>query len=45
MSDAAKPESAIPSLCEWAGGLPAFESLTNIFYGRVKDAADDFPPP
>ena len=27
--------SATPSLYEWAGGMPAFERLTEVFYGRV----------
>lgn len=27
--------SAIPSLYEWAGGMAAFERLTEIFYSRV----------
>lgn len=31
-TNAAKP---IPTLYEWAGGLPAFERLTAIFYGRA----------
>ena len=26
-----------PTLYEWAGGMPAFERLTSLFYGRVKD--------
>ena len=26
---------AVPSLYQWAGGLPAFERLTAVFYGRV----------
>jgi hemoglobin len=30
-------EQPIPTLYEWAGGMPAFERLTSIFYGRVKD--------
>ena len=30
-------DPAIPSLYEWAGGKPAFERLTSIFYSRVKD--------
>ena len=25
-----------PSLFEWAGGMPAFERLTAVFYGRVR---------
>lgn len=28
-----------PSLYEWAGGMPAFERLTALFYSRVKDDA------
>ncbi len=28
-------EAAIPSLYQWAGGLPAFERLTAVFYGRL----------
>ena len=27
--------SATPSPYEWAGGMPAFERLTEVFYGRV----------
>lgn len=26
----------IPILYDWAGGLPAFERLTRVFYGKVK---------
>ena len=33
MSDATN----IPTLADWAGGLPAFERLTTIFYDRVRD--------
>jgi hemoglobin len=29
--------SSVPTLYEWAGGLPAFERLTALFYGRVPD--------
>jgi len=29
------PDAAIPSLFEWAGGLPALERLTARFYERV----------
>lgn len=28
-------QSTVPSLYEWAGGLPAFERLTSVFYQRV----------
>ncbi len=28
-------QEAVPSLYQWAGGLPAFERLTTVFYGRV----------
>ena len=27
----------IPSLAEWAGGQPAFEKLTELFYAKVPD--------
>lgn len=27
--------ATIPSLYQWAGGLPAFERLTQVFYSRV----------
>ncbi|MEW9625874.1 group II truncated hemoglobin [Rhodanobacter geophilus] len=30
-------DDGIPSLYAWAGGLPAFERLTEIFYQRVPD--------
>lgn len=30
------PEAPVPTLYEWAGGTPAFERLTEIFYGRVR---------
>lgn len=39
-----------PTLYDWAGGLPAFERLTGIFYGRVaqdrvlKDVFKDMSP-
>src|SRR6266496_5604628 len=26
-----------PSLFEWAGGMPAFERLTTVFYARVRE--------
>lgn len=26
-----------PTLYEWAGGMPAFERLTSLFYARVKE--------
>src|SRR5262245_66230169 len=26
----------VPTLYEWAGGMPAFERLTDVFYGRVR---------
>lgn len=28
-------DEAIPSLYEWAGGMPAFERLSEVFYARV----------
>jgi hemoglobin len=28
-------DASVPSLFDWAGGLPAFEKLTAIFYERV----------
>ena len=31
--------SNIPTLYEWAGGMPAFERLTSIFYKRVHQDA------
>ncbi|MDO1529601.1 group II truncated hemoglobin [Fulvimonas sp. R45] len=30
-------DDSIPSLYEWAGGLPALERLTEVFYRRVPD--------
>jgi hemoglobin len=33
------PASAPPTLYEWAGGLPALERLTTLFYARVADDA------
>jgi hemoglobin len=27
----------VPSLAEWAGGQPAFEKLTELFYAKVPD--------
>src|ERR1700744_4776971 len=30
------PEKSIPSLFEWAGGMPALEKLTTQFYENVK---------
>src|SRR5689334_19969390 len=34
--EAAMAEAAnVPTLFEWAGGLPAFEKLTAIFYAKV----------
>lgn len=32
-------ETAIPTLYEWLGGLPALQALTERFYERVKDDA------
>jgi hemoglobin len=29
------PNNTVPSLYEWAGGLPAFEKLTQVFYDKV----------
>jgi hemoglobin len=34
MSDQ-QPESSVPTLYEWVGGLPALERLTRLFYERV----------
>jgi hemoglobin len=28
-------DERIPTLAEWAGGTPAFERLTDLFYGKV----------
>jgi hemoglobin len=28
-------QSSIPTLFEWAGGMPVFERLTDLFYGKV----------
>jgi len=39
MSNEHKPQAPIPSLYERAGGMPAFERLTNVFYERVKENA------
>jgi hemoglobin len=33
----------VPTLYEWAGGLPRFEQLTEIFYDRVKQDAELAP--
>src|SRR6188474_1283432 len=30
-----KSNQLIPSLYEWAGGMPVFEKLTNVFYAKV----------
>jgi hemoglobin len=30
------PGAPVPTLYEWAGGAPAFERLTDVFYGRVR---------
>jgi hemoglobin len=30
-------EAIPPSLFEWAGGLPALETLTSVFYGKVRN--------
>src|SRR5688500_12156940 len=30
-----KPGAGIPTLYEWAGGMPAFEKLTDLFYKKV----------
>ncbi len=30
---------AAPTLYDWAGGMPAFERLTGVFYARVKEDA------
>ena len=30
-------DKKIPSLYEWAGGIPAFERLTEVFYKRVAE--------
>lgn len=29
----------IPSLYEWAGGQPALERLTDVFYGKIRQDA------
>ena len=36
MTDVRHPESSIPTLYDWAGGMPAIERLTAVFYDRVK---------
>ncbi|WP_217452339.1 globin family protein [Mucilaginibacter humi] len=28
---------SVPSLFEWAGGMPMFEQLFNLFYDKVAD--------
>jgi hemoglobin len=28
-------DNAVPTLYEWAGGMPAFLKLTDVFYGKV----------
>jgi len=30
-------QKPVPTLFEWAGGMPAFERLTEVFYARVKE--------
>lgn len=37
MTEASLPAKDVPTLYEWAGGLPALESLTARFYDRVKE--------
>ncbi|MEI7037210.1 group II truncated hemoglobin [Fulvimonas yonginensis] len=32
--------AAVPSLYDWAGGMPVFERLTSVFYRRVARDAD-----
>lgn len=32
---AAKPAKSVPTLYEWAGGMPVFEKLTDVFYKKV----------
>jgi len=32
-------EQAPPSLYDWAGGMPALDKLTQVFYGKVQDDA------
>ena len=29
-------DAPVPTLYDWAGGMPAFERLTEVFYARVK---------
>jgi len=36
-------EQSVPTLFEWAGGMPAFERLTTIFYDRVGSDAELAP--
>src|ERR1700754_4514668 len=36
MVDSNSPPDPVPTLYEWAGGLPAFERLTELFYTKVK---------
>ncbi|MFQ6329872.1 MULTISPECIES: group II truncated hemoglobin [unclassified Nocardia] len=35
MTDSAVGDPAVPTLFEWAGGMPAFEALTTAFYREV----------
>ena len=32
-----KDDTTIPSLYEWAGGMPAFQRLSEVFYTRVRE--------
>src|SRR5437773_10347875 len=34
-----EPDAPPPSLFDWAGGMPALEKLTTVFYERVRDDA------
>jgi hemoglobin len=43
MTDVKPAPNGVPTLFEWAGGTPALERLTQIFYDRVK--ADDLLAP
>ncbi|MBC8102638.1 MAG: globin, partial [Cytophagales bacterium] len=33
----AEQDTEVPTLYAWAGGMPAFERLTRLFYARVDD--------
>ena len=34
-------EAPIPTLFEWAGGMPALDRLTSVFYAKVRSDATE----